>query len=75
MERAERVGVAIGLAAISVACAVVLAAADRLLRDPMHFLEKYFGVSPDNGDGSMEALIALVVVIIIVSAGLRLATK
>jgi hypothetical protein len=41
----------------------------------MHFLEKYFGVSPDNGDGSMEALIALVVVIIIVSAGLRLATK
>ena len=38
------------------------------------FIERYFGVSPDNGDGSIEALSVLVVCILIVAFALRIRT-
>jgi hypothetical protein len=64
-------GVAVGLATISVVLAGVLFAAD----GPMQFIERYLGFSPDGGDGSMEILVAVVLVLIIVAVGLRLATS
>ena len=63
-------GVSVGLATISVVLAAVLFAAD----GPMHFIERYFGFSPDGGDGSMEILVAMMLVVIVVAIGLRLAT-
>ena len=36
----------------------------------MDFLERFFGFSPDHGDGSIEALILIAAVIIIFSVGL-----
>jgi len=70
----DKAGVAIGLATISVIGAAILFAAERVHTGPMDFVERYLGFSPDGGDGSMEALIAVVLVIIIVSVGLRQAT-
>jgi hypothetical protein len=75
MDRVGAAGVAVGLAAISVVCAAVLFAAERLHTGPLDFLERYFGLSPDEGDGSVEALNAAVSVAIIVLAGFWLATK
>ena len=37
-------------------------------------IERYFDVSPDNGDGSIEALSVLVVCILIVALALRIRT-
>ena len=37
-------------------------------------IEQYFGVSPDNGDGSIEVLCVLVVCILIVALALRIRT-
>ena len=39
------------------------------------FIERYLGFSPDGGDGSMEILVAVMLVVIVVVTGLRLATK
>jgi hypothetical protein len=41
----------------------------------LDFIEQYFGVSPDNGDGSIEALSVLVVCILIVALALRIRTS
>jgi hypothetical protein len=38
----------------------------------LDIIEQYFGVSPDNGDGSIEALSVLVVCIMIVALALRI---
>ena len=70
----DNAGVAVGLATISIVGAAILFAAERVHTGPMDFVERYLGFSPDGGDGSMEALIAVVLVIIIVSVGLRQAT-
>jgi hypothetical protein len=40
----------------------------------LDLIEQYFGVSPDNGDGSIEALSVLVVCISIVALALRIRT-
>jgi hypothetical protein len=40
----------------------------------LDIIERYFGVSPDNGDGSIEALSVLVVCILIVAFALRIRT-
>jgi hypothetical protein len=40
----------------------------------LDLIERYFGVSPDNGDGSIEALSVLVVCILIVALALRIRT-
>ena len=71
----DKAGVAVGLATISVVSAAILFAAERLHTGPMDFIERHLGFSPDDGDGSMEVLIAVVLVAIIVSVALRLATK
>ena len=70
----DKAGVAVGLATISVVSAAILFAAERVHTGPMDFIERHFGFSPDNGDGSVEILVA-VVVFIVVAVGLRLATK
>jgi len=75
MDRVSVAGVAVGLSAISTVCAAVLFAAERIHTGPLDFLERYFGLSPDEGDGSMEALIAALLVAIIVLAGFWLTTK
>jgi hypothetical protein len=41
----------------------------------MNFIERHLGFSPDGGDGSMETLVLVVLVMIIVAGALRLATK
>jgi len=73
MDRAG--GVAVGLASISIVCAAALFAAERLHTGPMNFIERYFGFSPDDGDGSLEVWIAVALVIGVVLVGLRLATR
>ena len=40
----------------------------------LDIIERYFGVSPDNGDGSIEALSVMVVCILIVALALRIRT-
>jgi hypothetical protein len=36
----------------------------------MHFIERLFGFAPDHGDGSLEAIILIAVVIVITGLGL-----
>ena len=38
----------------------------------MDFIEQYFGVSPGNGDGSIEVLCVLVLFILIAAIALRM---
>jgi hypothetical protein len=71
----DKAGVAVGLATISVVSAAILFASERVHTGPMDFIERHFGFSPDNGDGSVEILVAVVMVFIVVAVGLRLATK
>jgi hypothetical protein len=42
---------------------------------PMDFIERHLGFSPDDGDGSMEAILFTVVVMITTLAAFRLASK
>jgi len=71
----DKGGVAVGLATISVVGAAVLFAAEHAVTGPMNFIERHLGFSPDGGDGSMETLVLVVLVMIIVAGALRLATK
>jgi len=71
----DNAGVAVGLATISIVGAAILFAAERVHTEPMDFIERYLGFSPDGGDGSIEILVAVVLVVIIVAMGLRLATS
>jgi hypothetical protein len=41
----------------------------------MDFIERHLGFSPDDGDGSMEALFLTVLVMVITVAGFRWASK
>jgi hypothetical protein len=70
----EKTGVAVGLATISVVLAAVVFAAENVRDGPMQFIERHLGFSPDSGDGSMEALVAVVLVAIIAVGAARLAT-
>ena len=38
----------------------------------MEFIERYFGLSPDRGDGSVELLLVAALIAIIVGLALRL---
>jgi len=67
--------VAVGLTTISIVLAAVVFAAETASTGPMHFIETHLGFSPDGGDGSMELLVAVVLVAIISVGGLRQATK
>jgi hypothetical protein len=71
----DKVGVAVGLATISVVGAAVLFAAEHVRTGPMNFIERYLGFSPDGGDGSMEILALVALVMIVVAGALRLTTK
>ena len=71
----DKAGVAVALATISVVGVAILFAAERVHTGPMDFIERYFGFSPDNGDGSTEILVGVALVSIIVVVALRLATK
>jgi len=71
----EKAGVAFGLATMSVVLAAVVFLADNARGGPMRFIERYLGFSPDRGNGSMEVLVAIVLVAIICLGALRLATK
>jgi hypothetical protein len=71
----ETPGVAVGLATIGVAGAALLFSAEHVLNGPMTFIERHLGFSPDGGDGSIEILVAVMLVMFIVVIGLRLATK
>ena len=71
----DKAGVAVGLATISVVGSALLFAAEHTLKGPMQFIERYLGFSPDGGDGSMEILVAMMLIVIVVVTGLRLATK
>jgi MYXO-CTERM domain-containing protein len=37
----------------------------------MDFIERWFGISPDGGDGSTEALFLLVIVVVLALVGRR----
>ena len=68
-------GVAVALATIGVVGAALLFAAEHVLSGPMTFIERHLGFSPDGGDGSMEILVAVLLVVTIVLAAFRLTTK
>jgi hypothetical protein len=70
----DKGGVAVGLATISVVLAAVVFAAEHALNGPMQFIERHLGFSPDGGDGSVEILVAVVLVAIIAVGALRLST-
>jgi hypothetical protein len=71
----DKAGVAFGLATLSVVFAAVVFLADNARDGPMQFIERDLGFSPDGGDGSVEVLVAIVLVAIICLGALRLATK
>ena len=66
-------GVAPCLATISVVLATVVFAGENVRTGPMRFIERYLCFSP--GDGSMEILVAVVLVAIVAVGAFRLATK
>jgi len=68
-------GVAACLATISVVLATVVFAAENVRTGPMRFIERYLCFSPGGGDGSMEILVAVVLVAIVAVGAFRLATK
>jgi hypothetical protein len=68
-------GVAACLATMSIVLAAVVFRAENAHTGPMQFIERYLGFSPDGGDGSMEILVAAVLMAIVAVVGFRLATK
>ena len=71
----DKGGVAVGLATIGVVGAAVLFAAEHVHTGPKDFIERHLGLSPDRGDGSVEILVLVALVMIIVAGALRLTTK
>jgi len=74
MDPAAR-GALIGLGSIIAACGTLLMWVLHKSAAPMDFIERHLGFSPDDGDGSMEALFLTVLVMIITVAGFRWASK
>ena len=71
----DKGGVAVGLATISVVGAALLFSAEHVRTGPMNFIERHLGFSPDGGDGSVEILVLVVLVMIVVAGALRLTRK
>ena len=67
--------VLIGLGFIIAVCGAVVLWVERNSAAPMDFIERHLGFSPDGGDGSMEALLITVFVMIITLVAFRLASK
>ena len=74
MDPTER-GVLICLVFITAVCGAVLLWVNHTIAAPMDFIERHLGFSPDDGDGSMEAMFLTVLVMIITVVAFRLASK
>jgi hypothetical protein len=74
VESTER-GVLIALGSIIAVCGAVLLWVNHTIAAPMDFIERHLGFLPDDGDGSMEALVVTVLVMIITVVAFRLASK
>jgi hypothetical protein len=67
--------VLIALGSIIAVCGVVLLWVNHTIAAPMHFIKRHLRFSPDDGDGSMEAMFLTVLVMIITVVAFRLASK
>jgi hypothetical protein len=67
--------VLIALVYIIAVCGAVLLWVNHTIAAPMDFIERQLGFSPDDGDGSMEAMFLTVLVMIITVVAFRLASK
>jgi hypothetical protein len=67
--------VLIALGSIIAVCGVVLLWVNHTIAAPMDFIERHLRFSPDDGDGSMEAMFLTVLVMIITVVAFRLASK
>ena len=65
-------GVVVGLVCIIFLCGVVLHSAKDPSIKPMNFIERFFGFSPDNGDGSLEIWLIVALAIFVAAIGLSL---
>jgi len=68
-------GVLIGLVSIIAVCGAVLHWIHHKSFAPMDFIERHLGFSPDDGDGSLEAMLITVLVILITAVSFRWAFK
>ena len=68
-------GVLIGLGSIIAICAAALHWVHHKSFAPMDFIERHLGFSPDDGDGSLEAMLITVLVILITAVSFRWAFK
>ena len=64
-----------GLVTIITVCGAVLLWVDRKIAAPMDFIERHLGFSPDGGDGSFEALVITILVMIVTVVAFRMASK
>ena len=67
-------GVLIGLASIIAVCGPALLWVDRKSATSMHFI-RHLGFWPDDGDGSLEAMLITVIVVLITAVAFRWAFK
>ncbi|MFZ0175727.1 MAG: hypothetical protein WCC54_28655 [Pseudolabrys sp.] len=74
MDESNR-GVLIGLSSIIAVSGAVLLWAHRNSAAPMDFIERHFGFSPDDGDGSFEVMLLTVLVMLVTLAAFRWASK
>jgi len=65
-------GVVVGSVSIIIICGVVLYSVKDPSASQMNFVEKVFGFSPDNGDGSMEILVIVALAVFVGTIGLSL---
>jgi len=65
-------GALICLIFVVVFCGVALIAVDRPNNASMDFIERYFGFSPDGGDGSTEILILVALSLAVGAIGLSM---
>ena len=68
-------GVVIGLTSIIASFGALLLWVERKSVAPMDFIERHLGFSPDNDDGSLEAMLVIVLGMIIAVVVFRLAYK
>ena len=68
-------GVLIGLASIIAVCGPALLWVDRKSVTSMHFIKRHLGFWPDDADGSLEAMLITVIVVLITAVAFRWAFK
>ena len=65
-------GVLIGLLYLITLCGVVLVLTDHKNAPPLDFIERFFHISPDGGDGSLEIILLIAAATIVCAIGLSL---